>query len=164
AAPPLVRPTLQSDPRPVRTVRIQPEQNTPSPERTPSRAQSQPPPRQAAAAPPAYAPPPAGEGRVAGVAPVVAPEAPASRTVEAAGFVVQVSAQRSEAEAQAAFRTLQTKYSALNGREPLIRRKDLGEKGIFFAAQVGPFGVKSDADQLCETLRAAGGACFVQRN
>ena len=52
----------------------------------------------------------------------------------------------------------------LSGHELLVRRKDLGDKGIFFAAQVGPFGVKSDADQLCESLRAAGGACFVQKN
>jgi cell division septation protein DedD len=83
---------------------------------------------------------------------------------EAGGFVVQLSAQRSEAEAQAAFRNLQAKYVVLSGRDPLIRRKDLGDKGIFFAAQVGPFGVKSDADQLCETLKTAGGACFVQKN
>jgi hypothetical protein len=78
--------------------------------------------------------------------------------------VVQLSAQRSEADAQAAFRTLQVKYPALGGREPLIRRKDLGERGIFFATQVGPFGVKSEADQLCETLKTAGAACFVQKN
>ena len=78
--------------------------------------------------------------------------------------MVQVSAQRSEAEAQTAFRALQAKYAVLNGRQPLIRRKDQGERGIFFAAQVGPFGSKSDADQLCETLKAAGGPCFVQKN
>ena len=99
-----------------------------------------------------------------GVPVATAPKAAAPRAVEAGAFVVQLSAQRSEAEAQAAFRTLQTKYAVLSGRDPLIRRKDLGEKGIFFAAQVGPFGVKSDADQLCETLKAAGGACFVQKN
>jgi hypothetical protein len=125
--------------------------------------------RQAAVSPPPYTPPstapytsqPVGEGRVSVATP---PEAAASRAVEAGGFVVQLSAQRSEAEAQAAFRTLQAKYAVLSGRDPLIRRKDLGEKGIFFAAQVGPFGAKGDADQLCETLKTAGGACFVQKN
>jgi len=96
-------------------------------------------------------------------APQAAPEA-ATRSIEAGGFVVQLSAQRSEAEAQAAFRTMQAKYSALSGRQPLIRRKDQGERGIFYAAQVGPFGVKSDADKLCETLKSAGGMCFVQKN
>jgi len=98
-------------------------------------------------------------------APQAAPEA-AMRAVEAGGFgfVVQLSAQRSEPEARAAFRTMQAKYSVLSGRQPLVRRKDQGERGIFYAAQVGPFGVKSDADQLCETLKSAGGTCFVQKN
>jgi hypothetical protein len=98
-------------------------------------------------------------------APQAAPEA-ATRAIEAGGFgfVVQLSALRSEPEAQAAFRMMQAKYSVLSGRQPLIRRKDQGERGIFYAAQVGPFGEKSDADQLCETLKSTGGTCFVQKN
>jgi len=169
------------DPRRVRTVPIRVDQGAASSDRAASRAVPAPqsqaspppqpqapvPPRQAAASPPPnYAPPPAAGPRVANVAPAaLAPEAAPSRAIEAGGgFVVQVSAQRSEAEAQAAFRALQTKYPILNGRDLFIRRKDLGERGIFFAAQVGPFGVKGDADQLCETLKAAGGACFVQKN
>lgn len=98
-------------------------------------------------------------------APQAAPET-TTRAVEASGFgfVVQLSAGRSEPEAQAAFRTIQAKYSVLSGRRPLIRRKDQGERGIFYAAQVGPFSAKSDADQLCETLKSAGGTCFVQKN
>jgi hypothetical protein len=98
-------------------------------------------------------------------APQAAPEA-ATRAIEAggAGFVVQLSAQRSEPEARAAFRTMEAKYSVLSGRELLIRRKDQGERGIFYAAQVGPFDVKSDADQLCATLKTAGTTCFVQKN
>jgi cell division septation protein DedD len=98
-------------------------------------------------------------------APQAAPAA-ATRAIEAGGFgfVVQLSALRSEPEAQAAFRMMQAKYSVLSGRQPLIRRKDQGERGIFYAAQVGPFGEKSDADQLCETLKSTGGTCFVQKN
>ena len=178
--PAAVGPAPSADPKRVRTVPIRVDQNAPS-DRTASRAapppQSQPPlsapasqppapTRQAAASPPpSYSPPPAAESRMGrGVPVATAPEAAAPRAVEAGAFVVQLSAQRSEVDAQAAFRTLQTKYAVLSGRDPLIRRKDLGEKGIFFAAQVGPFGVKSDADQLCETLKAAGGACFVQKN
>jgi SPOR domain len=87
-----------------------------------------------------------------------------TRASEAIGFVVQLSAARSESEAQAAFRTMQAKYSVLSDRHLLVRRKDQGERGIFYAAQVGPFAVKSDADQLCESLKSAGGTCFVQKN
>lgn len=96
-------------------------------------------------------------------APQAVPEA-APRAIGAGGFVVQLSAARSEPEAQAAFRTMQARYSVLSGRQPLIRRKDQGGRGIFYAAQVGPFGMKSEADQLCETLKSAGGTCFVQKN
>ena len=144
--------------RTVRTVTIPPEQGAAPPERVApqpaARALPPPPatPRQVAALPPpaTSAPPPMAS----------APEAAAP----AGGFVVQLSAQRSEAEAQTAFRGLQAKYSVLSGRQPLIRRKDQGERGIFYAAQVGPFSAKGEADQLCETLKAAGGACFVLKN
>ena len=96
-------------------------------------------------------------------APQAAPEA-STRAIEASGYVVQLSAVRSEPEAQAAFRTMQAKYPVLSGRQPLIRRKDQGDRGIFYAAQVGPFGVKNDADQLCEAVKSTGGTCFVQKN
>ena len=47
----------------------------------------------------------------------------------AGAYVVQVSAQKTEAEAQSSYRTLQQKYpSVLGGREPTIRRVELGEK------------------------------------
>lgn len=95
--------------------------------------------------------------------PQAAPQATA-RAIEASGFVVQLSAQRSEPDAQAAFRTMQAKYSVLSGRQPLIRRKDQGERGIFYLTQVGPFSEKNDADKLCETLKSTGGACFVHKN
>ena len=84
---------------------------------------------------------------------------------EAGNYVVQISSQRSESEAQASFRALQTKYpSVLGTRQPLIRRADLGNKGVYYRAQVGPFASADDANQLCSNLKAAGGQCIVQRN
>jgi cell division septation protein DedD len=167
-----------NDPKPVRTVpiRTDPGSASASPERTAlpnrtappdrvaplDRAASRPvppspsPPRQVAALP---APPSTNSAPA-----IAAPEPANPRAVEGGGFVVQLTAQRSEADAQASFRTMQAKYSVLNGRQPLIRRKEVGEKGIFYAAQVGPFGAKSEADQLCEALKSAGGTCFVQKN
>jgi cell division septation protein DedD len=83
---------------------------------------------------------------------------------EAGHYVVQISAQRSETEAEASFRSLQTKYpSVLGGRQPIINRADKGEKGIFYRAQIGPFGTIDEANQLCNSLKAAGGQCFVYR-
>jgi hypothetical protein len=80
------------------------------------------------------------------------------------GYAVQVSSQRSEAEAQAAFRSLQAKYpDQLSGKHSLIRQVDLGAKGTYFRAMVGPLG-SDEASQLCSSLKAAGGQCIVQRN
>src|SRR5713226_499111 len=84
---------------------------------------------------------------------------------EAGNYVVQISSQRSESEAQASFRALQAKYpNVLGSRQPLIRRADLGSKGVYYRAQVGPFATADDANQLCGNLKAAGGQCIVQRN
>jgi hypothetical protein len=79
------------------------------------------------------------------------------------GWIVQISAQKTEAEAQATFRTAQAKYSALADQQPLIRKKDYGERGVFYATQVGPFPQREEANRLCETLKSAGATCFIQK-
>jgi SPOR domain len=77
--------------------------------------------------------------------------------------VVQLLAQETEVEVKAAFRAMQTRYSMLGSYQPLIRKKDQGEHGVFYAAQVGPL-TREDANQLCIKLKSAGGSCFIQRN
>jgi hypothetical protein len=134
----------------------------------PSTARVAPPARQPVAeAPPANAPlslsPDAAPSRAApvrSVAPAarVAAVAPAAQATAAAAssgsYAVQVSSQRSEAEAQAAFRTLQGKYPG---------QVDLGDKGVYYRALV-PAGSSSEASELCSSLKAAGGSCVIQRN
>jgi hypothetical protein len=81
------------------------------------------------------------------------------------GYLVQVSSQRNEADAQASFRALQGKFPAVLGsRAPVIKRADLGEKGVYYRAMVGPFGSPDEASQFCGSLKSAGGQCVVQRN
>ena len=66
-----------------------------------------------------------------------APEAPC---VSGSGYVVQVTSERSESNAQAALQALQVKYpNLLSGRQPIIRRVDLGAKGIYYRVLVSPF-------------------------
>jgi len=102
--------------------------------------------------------------RTAAVAPKqIAPAAAASGT--GGGYAVQVSSQRSEAEAQAAFRDQMSKYpDQLGGKQPLIHKVDLGAKGIYYRVMVGPFATGSEASALCSSLKAAGGQCIIQRN
>ncbi len=73
---------------------------------------------------------------------------------------MQVTSQRSEAEAQSAYRALQAKFPGqLGGHPPVIRRADLGDKGTFYRALV-PFSTGADALALCTSLKAAGGSLY----
>jgi hypothetical protein len=161
--------TAAAPPRPAPDTTADTEESAP--------ARSGPPPRQAAAASgngplslnpnaapsrAAPAPAPAAPARTASVA----PQAPAAAsTGGGAGSYVQVSSQRSEGEAQAAFRSLQAKFpDQLGGRPSAIRKVDLGAKGTYYRAMVGPFANATEASQLCSSLKAAGGQCLVQRN
>jgi hypothetical protein len=83
----------------------------------------------------------------------------------AGGYAVQVTSQRSEAEAQTEFKSLQAKFPGqLGSRQPIIHRADLGEKGTFYRALVGPFASSEAAAAMCSNLKAAGGSCIVQKN
>jgi cell division septation protein DedD len=94
-----------------------------------------------------------------------APRAPAASEGAASGYSVQLSSQRSEAEAQASYRSLQSKYpDQLSDRSVMIRRVDLGAKGVYYRAMVGPFASSDEATQLFSELKAAGGQCLIQRN
>src|SRR5262245_6941168 len=94
-----------------------------------------------------------------------APRATAVQSDASGGYAVQLSSQRSEAEAQASFRALQGKFpDQLSDRTATIKRVDLGPKGIYFRALVGPFGSSDEASSFCTELKAAGGQCFLQRN
>ena len=80
-------------------------------------------------------------------------------------YAVQVASERSAAEAHASFRTLRAKFpNQLGGREPMVRRTDLGAKGIYYRAMVGPFASMEKAAGMCRTLKTAGCNCLVQRN
>jgi len=129
-----------------------------SPDAAPARA--------AARAPTPAASAPARTAAVAAPAQMAPTPVPAaSGNAGGPGSYVQVSSQRSEAEAQAAFRSLQAKYpDQLGGRQPMIYKVDLGSKGTYYRAMVGPFTNASEAGDLCSSLKAAGGQCLIQKN
>jgi hypothetical protein len=79
--------------------------------------------------------------------------------------VVQLSSQKSESEALSSFRSLQAKFpNELGGRQPIVRRADLGSKGVFYRTLVGPFASAHEASQFCSNYKAAGGQCVVPNN
>lgn len=157
--------------------------SVPPPEPKPEPAAAPPEPRPAVSrvAPPVAAAPPSHRVVAANNAPLslnpgdaapaaasaparAAPARAAPQPASGGGYAVQVSSQRSEADATAAFKTMQAKYPGqLGGRSPIIHRVDLGSKGIYFRAMVGPFASSSEASDLCSNLKSAGGQCLVQK-
>jgi cell division protein FtsN len=166
-------------PRVVSNARVEPESES-SPAQRQSEPRAAPPVRHVAAPAPSNAPlslspdasdttatAPAARAPTRTAAVAAPPPTAVARTAPSAtgNFAVQVSSQRSEAEAQAAFRSLQAKYpDQLSGREALIRRVELGAKGTYYRAMVGPFASADEANALCNNLKAAGGQCLIQRN
>jgi hypothetical protein len=165
AAPPAPTPaaqpsgTLNDEPKRVRTVAVRPDQPDAVPSGTapPSR------PTQARAQAPAPA-----AGAPVSLSPqggTPAPVRTAAATSSGGGFMVQISSQRSEADAQASYRAVQSRFpNVLGSHSASIRRADLGEKGVYYRAMVGPFTAAEEAGNLCNSLKSAGGSCVVQRN
>jgi hypothetical protein len=152
--------TLNDEPKRVRTVAVRPDQPDAVPSGTapPSR------PTQARAQAPASGGP-VSLSPQGGSSPSPAPVRTAAATSTGGGFMVQVSSQRSEADAQASYRAVQSKFpNVLGSHSASIRRADLGEKGVYYRALVGPFAAAEEAGNLCNSLRSAGGSCVVQRN
>lgn len=101
----------------------------------------------------------------AAVPSAAAATAPTSVTRTTGGYLVQIASQKTEAEAQASYRTAQAKYANLIGSmSPIIKRADLGDKGVYYRAMVGPFQSSDEATKFCSNFRIAGGNCVVQRN
>ncbi|MFG1344510.1 SPOR domain-containing protein [Xanthobacter autotrophicus DSM 431] len=99
----------------------------------------------------------------------VAPVASATQTANAlptpvasGAFTAQVASQRTEADAQGSWKALQQSYpDILGGYKVNVKKVDLGDKGIFYRAQVGPFATRDQANQVCQALHARGGNCIV---
>lgn len=177
---PLVTPSAAvtaDEPRKIRTLTVRPDAADPA--ATPVTKQSAQA-RAPVAAPRAQAPAPVANANALANAPLslspqaaqantrvasAPPSAQPAATASGGSYVVQVSSQKSESDAQASYRTLQGKFpGVLGSHPPLIRRADLGSKGVFYRAMVGPFGTSDEAAQFCGNLKTAGGQCVVQRN
>ncbi len=175
AAPPVPAPVKQAPPPPQAASNppVVASPPPPSPPPRPVDARAAAPVHQAQASAPRNAPlslsPDAPAAATAARAPArtasVAAPATAKTTAAAGTYAVQVSSQRSEADAQASFHSLQAKYpNQLGGRQASIHKVELGAKGTYYRAMVGPFATANEASTLCSGLKAAGGACIVQRN
>lgn len=120
-------------------------------------------------APQADQPPAAPTTRMAATNPTQIAPAPADTSSgSGGGYLVQVSSQKTESDAQASYRVLQGKYgSVLGSRAAIVKRVDLTDKGkgVVYRAYAGPFGSSAEALQACNNLKSAGlSDCFIHKN
>jgi cell division septation protein DedD len=126
--------------------------------------------RQAASAPPsvatgaprqlgmAAAPPPAAPKIAA------APLQPAPAKPAGGGFVLQIGSYKSQADAEAAWRTYKGHHAALlSGYSENIQQADLGDRGTWYRLRIGGLADREVAGALCDRLKADGGACILGR-
>ena len=89
----------------------------------------------------------------------------AGEAYAAGSYAVQLASEHSAAAAHASFRALRATFpNQLGGRKPIVRRTDLGAKGVYYRAMVGPFASMQKAAGMCARLNTVGGDCLVQRN
>jgi hypothetical protein len=103
---------------------------------------------------------------VAAATPAQTTPAPAAAPTPASnvGAWVQLSSQRSEADAQADIPSLQSRYGTLfNGATPEVSQVDLGERGIYYRVRL-PQPTFAQANSVCSAIQGQGGDCFVLNN
>jgi SPOR domain len=93
------------------------------------------------------------------------PSATAKPAAPAGAYVVQISSQKSEADALSSFKGMQRKFpGVLAGVRPSVKRAELGGKGTFYRLRVGAWSSREEATAFCARLKTAGGDCVVARN
>ena len=93
--------------------------------------------------------------------PLAAVPAPASPAA-AGGYVLQIGAYKSQADAETAWKAYQGRHAALlAGHSQNIQQVDLGEKGTWYRLRVGGLGDREVALALCDRLKADGGSCIL---
>jgi hypothetical protein len=104
--------------------------------------------------------PPRAPTRTASLGPT--PAAAAPQTNGSGNYVVQVASHKTPEEAQGAWANLRQQYAQIfTGRNADIRKVDLGDRGTFYRAMVGPMN-REQANALCQNLKTQGAGCIVQ--
>ena len=77
-------------------------------------------------------------------------------------YVVQIAAVKSEARANEEWSRLKSSHTELLGDMNLILRQvDLGDRGVFFRMQTGPFPSRLMAIDMCQQFKAVDMECIV---
>lgn len=106
-------------------------------------------------------PPPPAPVVVAAPKTMVAPKA---KGTAGQGYLVQLSAVRTEQAAKSEWARLAKKYpDVLGGLESVILRADLGTKGIFYRVRGGWFKTRAEAKAVCSELARRNVGCIIAK-
>jgi hypothetical protein len=95
---------------------------------------------------------------------LAAAQAPVSAPAAGAGFVLQIGAYKSQADADTAWKTYKGRHAALlSGYSNNVQQVDLGEKGTWYRLRIGGLSDREVATALCDRLKADGGACMLSK-
>jgi outer membrane biosynthesis protein TonB len=164
AAPPPKAEKVQASPKPAPVSKPAPAPRLaaapPAPKPAPAAAK---PPAAPPAMKPAATPPATAANGAPRTLPGVGPAAaPAPKTVSGGSALLQIGAYKSQADADAAWRTYKARHAALlSGYGPDVQRVDLGDKGIWYRLRIAGFPGRDVASALCERLKADGASCFL---
>jgi hypothetical protein len=87
--------------------------------------------------------------------------APVATQAASRGYTVQLANSRSQAEAQALWKTVQKSNGQLASAAPQIDKVDIGSFGTFYSLKVGPFASEAESTKLCNALKRSGTDCSV---
>jgi cell division protein FtsN len=88
----------------------------------------------------------------------------AAKASAAAGYVLQIGAYKSQADADSAWKVYKAKHAALlSAYSGEVQQADLGERGIWYRLRISGFADKDMATSMCDRLKADGGACIPGR-
>jgi cell division protein FtsN len=95
---------------------------------------------------------------------LAAAQAPVSAPAASGGFVLQIGAYKSQADADTAWKTYKGRHAALlSGYSNNVQQVDLGEKGTWYRLRIGGLSDREVATALCDRLKADGGACMLSK-
>lgn len=92
--------------------------------------------------------------------PVVAQKPAAIAPASGGSAQVQIAALKSQAEAEAMWKTLSSKNDVLKGKSHAVVKADLGDKGVFYRLRVTGLADKAAAAKLCSSLQSRGVGCM----
>lgn len=92
------------------------------------------------------------------------PKVAAPKTDLSNSYRIQIGSPRSEAAANAAWEKRLKQHGAILGKlSPLVKRADLGKRGVYYRVQAGPLKDRAAATKACDALKKKKVSCLVIR-